>query len=77
MLFACGFTCLAADVLTHETDALAFVRLWLTQAADLGRNSAQYQGSIHKACRIGIVEAIEAIAAKLRIWPTRRISSGQ
>ena len=41
------------------------------------RSTAQYQGSIHSACRMGMVDATEAIAAKLRMWPTRRISSGQ
>ena len=41
------------------------------------RNAPQYQALSHKACRIGTVEATEAMAAKARIWPTLRIIIGQ
>src|SRR5690606_41104025 len=42
MLFACGFTCLAANVLSNETDTLAFIGLRFAEAADLGGNRPEH-----------------------------------
>ena len=41
------------------------------------RSAPQNHASSHKACRIGSVDAIDAIAAKARMWPTRRMMIGQ
>ena len=41
------------------------------------RSPAQNQGLSQSACRIGNAEAIDAIAAKARMCPTRRMMAGQ
>ena len=41
------------------------------------RSSPQNQGLVHTACNTGSADATEAITAKARMYPTRRISTGQ
>ena len=40
------------------------------------RSPAQNKGFSHSACKIGSAEAIDAMAAKARMCPTRRMMAG-